>query len=322
MKKFIQYTAVLGAVLTVLGFGTASAAHVQGGRWSQMQVWRGMFHTPKEHGVHVPVGADTGTVLEERTRSFSCQPEFSLEVDFGNVIISAAETEEILISCETGADFHSLVWPYVEDGEMKLVIYGKRTDNRKPNVEVVIPVDYQFREVDIELGGGSCTVQGLKTIEFSAETAGGDIIIEEGEASSVDFSCGAGGISWNGKTMGSVDIDCAAGNVTYRGEAMGNVEVDCAAGNVYLELPWQEEQDFNYELDGTGGNIQVGDKSFSGIVFSKETHHGAPRTMELQCAAGNIQVVFGVEETAVEELPYEAIPFEAVEIDDIYDGDD
>lgn len=320
MKKFIQYTAILGAVLTVLGFGTASAAHVQGGRWSQMQVWREAFHTPKNHSFHMPAGADTGMVLEERTRSFSCQPEFSLEVDFGNVTISTGETEEILINCETGTDFQSLVWPYAEDGEIKLVIYGKRTESRKPNVEVVIPADYQFREVDIELGGGSCTVQGLKTIEFSAETAGGDMIIEDAEASSADFSCGAGGISWNGKTMGSVDIDCAAGSVTYYGEALGNVEVDCAAGNVYLELPWQEEKDFNYELDGTGGNIQVGDKSFSGIVFSKETHHGAPRTMELQSAAGNIQVVFGGEETVVEELPFEAMPFEAVEMDDIYDG--
>lgn len=313
MKKFIQYTAVLGAVLTVLGFGTASAAHIQGGRWSQMQIWRDTVRE-RDHRYHIPAEVDTGTVLEEGTRSFLCQSEFSVEVDFGNVTICTGETEEILISCESSADFNSVVWSYIEDGELKLVIYGKRTEGRKPNVEVLIPENYRFREVDIELMSGSCTVQGVKALEFSAETAAGNMFIEGGEASSADFSCGAGDISWNGKVMDSLDIDCAAGNVTYYGEAYGDVEVDCAAGNVYLELPWQEEQDFNYELEGTGGNIQVGDQSFSGIAFSKETRHGAPRTMELQIAAGSIQVVFGGGEITVEELPNKE-----VEMNDTHD---
>lgn len=308
MKKFIQYTAVLGAVLTVLGFGTASAAHIHGGRWTQMQVWRDVIHGHKDRGYHVPVTADTGTVVEERTRSFPCLPEFSVEVDFGNVMISADEgTEEILICCESGTDFDRVVWPYAEDGEIKLIIYGKWKEGRRPNVQVIVPAGYRFQEVEIELGSGSCTVEGIRAVEFSAETGGGDLLVENGVVSSLDLHCAAGNISWNGQTAGSTDIDCAAGNVTYCGQIMGNVEADCAAGNIYLELPWQKETDFNYELDGTGGSIQIGEKTFSGVVFSKETHQGAPRTMELQSAAGSIQVMFGGEETAVEELPFSEV---------------
>lgn len=81
MKKFIRNTAVLGAVLTVLGFGTASAAHVQGGRWGKMQLWEGSIHYPRNHFVYsVPVGADRGKNWMRTAEAFPVCPNYPLRL--------------------------------------------------------------------------------------------------------------------------------------------------------------------------------------------------------------------------------------------------
>ena len=274
MKKFIRNTAVLGAVLTVLGFGTASAAHVQGGRWGKMQLWEGSIHYPRNHFVYsVPVGADRGKKLDENSRSFPCLSELSLEIDFANVTVQPSESDRIIVRCGSSEDFQQMVWGYAEDDEVKVAVYGKKSGNRKPEVTVFVPENFSFQEMDIELGGGSCSVGGVNVRELCGETAGGSLLIKEAEAAQVYFSCTAGKISYYGRVLEDLDIDCAA-------------------GNIYLELIGQQESDFNYEVDGTGGNIQMGDKSYSGMLFEKEIYHGAPRKMELQSAAGNIQIEF------------------------------
>ena len=293
MKKFIRNTAVLGAVLTVLGFGTASAAHVQGGRWGKMQLWEGSIPYPRNHFVYsVPVGADRGKKLDENSRSFPCLSELSLEIDFANVTVQPSESDRIIVRCGSSEDFQQMVWGYAEDDEVKVAVYGKKSGNRKPEVTVFVPENFSFQEMDIELGGGSCSVGGVNVRELCGETAGGSLLIKEAEAAQVYFSCTAGKISYYGRVLEDLDIDCAAGNIACSGEILGDVEADCAAGNIYLELIGQQESDFNYEVDGTGGNIQVGDKSYSGMLFEKEIYHGAPRKMELQSAAGNIQIEF------------------------------
>lgn len=159
MKKFIRNTAVLGAVLTVLGFGTASAAHVQGGRWGKMQLWEGSIHYPRNHFVYsVPVGADRGKKLDENSRSFPCLSELSLEIDFANVTVQPSESDRIIVRCGSSEDFQQMVWGYAEDDEVKVAVYGKKSGNRKPEVTVFVPENFSFQEMDIELGGGSCSV--------------------------------------------------------------------------------------------------------------------------------------------------------------------
>lgn len=310
-RKFIQYTAVLGSVLTVLGFGTAAAAHVHGGRWSQMQIWRENIY-PRKHHASIPAGADKGTLVEEGVKSFPCRPEFSVDVDFGSLTLRTGESDRILVYCRDMAGFDSTVWAYADKDEVKIEVVGKKLENWKPEIEVVVPSDYVFEETAIQLGGGHCTIQGLNAMEFSGETAAGELYIDASNAANAKFYCAAGSISYYGKVLGDVELECAAGNISYTGEILGNVDAQCAAGNIYLEVLGKEE-DFDYEVSGTGGNIKIGSRTFSGMMFEEEKPHGASREMDLECAAGSIEVQFkesGLEaqmmpetDTAVEELP-------------------
>lgn len=242
IRKFIQYTAVLGSVLTVLGFGTAAAAHVHGGRWSQMQIWRENIY-PRKHHFSIPAGADKGTLVEEGVKSFPCRPEFSIDVDFGSLTLRTGDVDRIMVYCRDGAGFDSTVWAYAYMDEVKIEVLGRKLENWKPEVEVVVPDDYVFEEAAVELGGGRCTVWGINAMEFSGETAAGELCVENGNAASAEFYCAAGSISYNGKVSGNADFECAAGNIEVQFKE-SEIEAQAMPGKdtAVKELPMEEAE--------------------------------------------------------------------------------
>ncbi|MDO4328014.1 MAG: DUF4097 family beta strand repeat-containing protein [Lachnospiraceae bacterium] len=275
--KFVKYTAVLGAVLTVLGFGTAQAAKVNGGVWdgntiqSQSMVIPNILsrhHFRREY--RISEDAYTGEWVDDNTLRFPVVSELSLELLRGNVTVITGEGKEILVICDSLKTRKNEMLFYQEDDEMKLQI-GK-SEGSAPSVTVVLPEDHRFQEVDLEIAAGSCNLLELMANELKLQVAAGDLVIQNGKIAEADF-------------------ECAAGAISYTGQIMDEADVDCAAGSIHLAL-YQKEEDFNYEVEGTGGQIQIGDTSLSGVIFQKELDHRAARTMELQCAGGQIQVSF------------------------------
>lgn len=277
MKRFIQYTAILGAVFTVLGFGTAGAARMNGARWSQMHIERQSMVIPAigHHRVHshdVPFGAETGTSAGEGIKTFSAVHDLSVSLESGKLAMEYGDTDEIQVVCGEESAFGEDVWSYVEGGEMTLEIYGRENPGKKTEVRMVIPRGHVFGDVEMAVGAGSCTVPDLDAQELDIDLAAGEIILENMRVS-------------------SLSVDCAAGNVSCSGQIFGDVEVDCAAGNVALLLN-HDKNEFSYELEGAGGSIEIGDESFSGLAFSREFNYHAGKSMELQTVTGSIRVEF------------------------------
>ena len=56
----------------------------------------------------------------------------------------------------------------------------------------------------------------------------------------------------------------------------------------------QREDEFNYELTGAGGSIQVGELKLGELAFERKIMNNAFWTMELESSAGTILVDFSV----------------------------
>lgn len=285
--KFIKYTAILGAVLTVLGFGTAQAAKMNGGYWDRKDIIRnqpivavppvtrsvpGLHHSSHHSQRWESQVIEDGYAewLDDNTLLLPVPSELSLELRRGNVTVSTAETEEIRIVCDSLKTKSDEMQFYQEDDELKMRI--GRADRPASDVTILLPQGYQFHEAEFEIAAGSCKVLELLADEMSLHVSAGELVIQNGEA------C-------------KVDLTCAAGALSYTGQILEAAEVECAAGSVHLTL-YQKKEDFNYEAEGTGGNIQIGDTALSGILFEKSLNYNACREMELQCAGGQIQVEF------------------------------
>lgn len=282
MKRFIRYTAVLGAVMTVLGFGTAWAAKLNGGAWNGKEIWGTSIAIPFigrrhhfEEGYHGYQEAEEAQKLDENTLVFPVTDDLNLELEAGKVTVKTGEAQEIRVVCKDLEKMGDLVQFHREtdEDEDELNIYiGPASAIGYLEVEVIVPAGYPFRNAEIFVGAGECDVEELNADDLEIEVTAGTAKILNG-------------------TAGDAEFQCAAGNLEYTGTITRDVQCECAAGKIGLTL-FQEETEFNYKVDGVGGNIQLGDSDLSGLAFEREFYHNAPREMELSCATGSIQVRF------------------------------
>ncbi len=320
MKKFIQYAAIFGAVLSVLGFGTAWAARLNGGRWHGEEIFgtsMTLFSFRHDHGkkikpedVYVEASEKEReeTALEqealpdiaeeipekeiEATRmasvqtaegdpvfSFPAAEELSLSVEAGEVVVEAAEG---ITQIQIYYDQESLkewVKAVLDDDGDELEIRVKkpfklRDDSSYLQVKILVPAGHKFQSAEVSLTAGNFQAVGLNAWELEADFAAGYVEFEGCEASDADFQC-------------------VAGNIFYSGRIKGDVDGECAMGNIELSLQ-QREDEFNYELKGAGGSIQVGELKLGELAFERKIMNNAFWTMELESSAGTILVDFSV----------------------------
>ena len=135
-----------------------------------------------------------------------------------------------------------------------------------------VPHGYRFEKVEADLGMGYLNFGDLYTDELSLEVGAGEIDITYLEARKAEISVGMGSFQTGGKLNEEADIECA----------MGYVEM-------YLS---GKESDFNYDLGGSMGNVEIGDMSFSGFGQEKKIVNGASKNIEVECSMGNITILF------------------------------
>lgn len=82
------------------------------------------------------------------------------------------------------------------------------------------------------------------------------------------------------------------GSAFVSGDLGDNITASCREGNLNLEVPFAQD-DANYELDLSEGELRLGRDSYHGRSGSKTIDNGAGRTMNLTCSRGNLSVEFG-----------------------------
>ena len=295
MKKFIKCTAILGLIFSVLGFGVAGAASCWGGRWyrdlDRYDITIPVPVRPEDHMGGDRHGMEDEGVIERwiedklqaklqrwdgewidgDTACFPVKEELDLEVVRGNVTIVPGDVEKIQIACD-GLDARQGRWIGSSMEEDRLELYISGGDEYVPELEITIPRDTRFQDVEVSMAAGNCTIAGLHADDLEVELAAGHLEIDRGEIRDLCFQCGAG-------------------SILYTGRVEGDVNVGCAAGAVQLQL-YGEENAFNYSLEGTGGSVKVGELSLDGLLLKKDIDNDAAKDIDLQCAAGNIQVDF------------------------------
>ncbi|MCI8948789.1 MAG: DUF4097 domain-containing protein [Lachnospiraceae bacterium] len=281
MKQFIKYTAILGAVLSILGFGTAWAAKINGGDWRRDDIWAASFSIPRSEGKHhwdwdedYEIHVETVS-QDDYTLNVPAAKNLNLKLEAGEIVVTTGEVSDISIICDKPEKLEDCLKIYKEEDEDELEFYVKgkvKKDGSYPKVTIVIPAGYQFHEVEISVGAGSIEFTGMNAQDLNVEVAAGNATIQEAVVSDADF-------------------ECVTGNISYSGTIQGDVEGESAMGNISLIL-MQKESDFNYELEGVGGSIRIGENEFGGLGFERNANNNTLQDMDLHCVTGSIQVDF------------------------------
>lgn len=180
--------------------------------------------------------------------------------------------------------------------ENSLFIKGVRDtllneEKEESRLRLYIPDSCILESANLELGAGILQADNLNTGKLEMSVGAGKLSIASLEADELQVSVGAGTVSLENVNVHNAKISVGAGSMSMDGLITGNVDGECAMGNFELNLQGSAK-DFNYDLQCMAGNILLNGEKHSGINEGMVIGNAAYKSMELNCAMGNMKITF------------------------------
>lgn len=318
MKKFMKVCAITALILLVIGFVMAIAGGILGGTAGINEVVDSV--TDGKLQINLGNGNGFGITIDgedwvneqfhyEITDNMIFESEYSMM--HGDVEKHAVGSNVNKLNIEAGGCAFYFEESedsqfYVEaEGTGKFQCFIKNDSlhvktTRKVNswddydeckIKLYIPADYNFEKVTVQLGAGYLEMDDITAAEMDLEVGAGKITADELQAEKCDVEVGMGEILISDMQVSKMNAEVGMGHLMLDGTILGNVDAECAMGAIEMELAGIEEQ-FNYSIEAAMGNITVDGTDYSGVGQDRTIKNGADKTMNLECAMGNIEVDF------------------------------
>lgn len=174
----------------------------------------------------------------------------------------------------------------IEQGQFSCKLEGRTLDMKETsNISLFQPSGTSDRIIEILIPRG-------KSFESCSVKAGaGTVYLEQMIANKLELEAGAGDIRADSIDVRKLEADCGVGQIAITGTVRGDVEADCGVGSLSFQLTGQET-DYNYELDCGMGEILLNGNRYSSLATKKEINNRAPRTFQIGCGVGTVEVAF------------------------------
>lgn len=186
---------------------------------------------------------------------------------------------------------------YVSPGDGVLYVEGFKDINNFKGmssnnvITMDIPRGLYFQEVEMEVGAGIMEIYALSAGELETLVGAGEVILTNITAEEFSAEIGVGRMQTENTAVKKADIKVNMGNCDFEGSISGDLEAECGMGNLNLLLAGREE-DHNYKLECSAGNINLGENSIAALASERTINNGAGSTYELICNMGSITVDF------------------------------
>lgn len=319
MKRFMKNCLILmvifvviGAVLGIVGGSVAGRATIEqvvedvtGGRvqfdldsWEQLDAAVDEIldsEATKVYDIDDAAMFDKGREILNGDVDIYCPGDGirNLEVEVGGCLFELKPSGDghIYLEAENAHKFQG----YVEDGTLYIratnTSYIDWSGNSGFQVVLYVPEGYRFDEADFSMGAGKMRLAGLEAREASLEVGAGQIVLEGVQADELGISIGAGQISMKDMEVSCLEAEVGMGEFLVEGIINGSADIECSMGNVEILVDGRQE-DFNYELTGSMGNIDLGGDSFKGLSQERTIDNRAGKNMDIDCSMGNITIEF------------------------------
>lgn len=296
MSKLVKGFLIAAVVLILFGLVLCAGGAAAGGAYEANKAVRSVI---KDKDYQVTVDKEDVQITAEKEDSktnydyvgmneadFLAEDVRSLEIKIG--------TAEVEIVENNSSDSFSV---YTDGGEFNISVKrGTLTikSNSKLNenkLYVEIPTGFEFDEVDISAGAASVDIQYISAKKVDMEIGAGAIEIGTILAREAEFEIGAGEITVSDGNVEKCSVDVDLGNFQYDGTITRECDVECGMGNAEIRLDGKEE-DYNYEIECSAGNVNIGGTNYSGLAYGKHINNRAAATIEIECSMGNVTIEF------------------------------
>ncbi len=313
MRKFIKFCLITAVLLIFLGLiaGIASVT-VGGGRELNQMIKNGDLTIDSSDFVidtlknGINIGGHESLYELDDVEIFKGDREI-LEGDIALSEIPSEAIEDLEIYLG-GGEFFLKVSPdekfyvegknveslqaYAEDNTMYLKALRNNIDGQNTVVDFYIP-EKKYEEVTINLGAGTVMFENhIEADDFAGEVGAGQMVINSMNCNEMQVKVGAG--EFVGEDIfvsGDAEFKVGAGHIQMHGDIGDNLDAKCSMGSLEFDLDSAKE-DYNYDLDCSAGNIQIGNKDYSGISMEKEIDNQASKDVKIKCSMGSVTLTF------------------------------
>lgn len=261
-------------------------------------------------GNRLPEEVRQGTSDEKNQNTLNSSDELkniksiSLDISYGTVTVREGEYFDIKtadgVNNNIDENVSNGVWEIsdtaeVSGNESTVSIFGiKITEGGSPfqttDIELTIPEDFMFENLDIVLGAGTIKADNLIADSANIDVGAGSLRIKSLTAKSKSFySIDTGELIIDELTARDANINCGVGNLKASGSINGDSYVTCGIGNVDLDIDGEEE-DYNYKVDCGIGTVIINDNSYSGVNARTRKNNDADDSFTLDCGIGKISL--------------------------------
>ncbi len=136
------------------------------------------------------------------------------------------------------------------------------------NMIIYIPGNLNLRDLRIETGAGSVSVEEIKAEKLNLDQGAGRLEITNSEFKETDIDGGAGETKISRSILNDLDLDAGVGRVEIQGEIIGNSKINCGIGEMNLKLSGSKE---SYKIIAEKG---IGSIKIDGNSQGNDTTYG------------------------------------------------
>ncbi len=211
-----------------------------------------------------------------------------LKIDIGAGIIDISDSSEEEISIRTKNMRKVQIY---RNGNTLYVKGLKSKVSNGGTIYIELPKDLSFDKIDISAGASELHAEKLCALEIDMDLGAGKIEADKLAAKEMEIEIGAGAAAIKDADIKDADINVGMGSFVLKGAITGDLEAKCDMGSLRLSLDGSEE-DHNYKLDCSLGNLSVGGTSIAGVASERKIDNGTNSNYEMECAMGNLIVTF------------------------------
>ncbi|MEY8390847.1 DUF4097 family beta strand repeat-containing protein [Lachnospiraceae bacterium 45-W7] len=230
--------------------------------------------------------------------------ELDMDIYYGTVFIeeNTDDTEEIQVTVEYRKSNHKRkVEAGMNGGTLEIKETGSKRSIRNDSTRVTIriPSDMEkmseiLRRISLKQDAGEIIVNMPLTAEqISINVNAGECEAVEKLTALEKFTAdvGAGEIELADVTARQMELVVNVGEITADRIAADLIDINCGTGSVEAEAAGAE-QDYNYEVKCSVGDVTIGESSFSGLGNKRKIENHAAREIKVECNIGDVEVSF------------------------------
>lgn len=159
--------------------------------------------------------------------------------------------------------------------------------NRKGSgtIVVYIPRDKVLKEVDVDLGAGKVTLDGISSAKLELEQGAGAVFINTSRFDKAKIDGGAGKLEVMNSTLQNLDLEVGVGKTSISGYLLGNSKIEGGVGSLDLNL-YGSREDYTIKTEEGLGSIVIDGEKISGLTGS------GPNYVSVEGALGSVSVSF------------------------------